>query len=325
MSTRKSPNLLSKELVVPAIKKSFTKCDPRQMIKNPVMFCVEVVTILCTLYLVSEIIQGQNIGFTLQVVIWLWFTILFANFAEGIAEGRGKAQADTLKAAKSKLFALRIEEDGSVTKVDAESLKIGDTVIVETNTLIPCDGDVIEGMATIDESAITGESEPVVKEAGSDNSAVTTGTKVLSDSIKVRVTSNPGESFLDKMIDLVEGAKRLKSPNEIALTILLSGLTLIFIFAICSLYGMAMYSNTVLSAVVLIALFVTLIPTTIAGLLSAIGISGMDRLLKFNVVALSGRAVESSGNIDLLLLDKTGTITLGNRFATDFIPLGQHH
>ncbi|APA83894.1 potassium-transporting ATPase subunit KdpB [Francisella tularensis] len=322
MSTRKSPNLLSKELVVPAIKKSFTKYDPRQMIKNPVMFCVEVVTILCTLYLVSEIIQGQNIGFTLQVVIWLWFTILFANFAEGIAEGRGKAQADTLKAAKSKLFALRIEEDGSVTKVDAESLKIGDTVIVEANTLIPCDGDVIEGMATIDESAITGESEPVVKEAGSDNSAVTTGTKVLSDSIKVRVTSNPGESFLDKMIDLVEGAKRLKSPNEIALTILLSGLTLIFIFAICSLYGMAMYSNTVLSAVVLIALFVTLIPTTIAGLLSAIGISGMDRLLKFNVVALSGRAVESSGNIDLLLLDKTGTITLGNRFATDFIPLG---
>ncbi|AJI50527.1 HAD ATPase, P-type, IC family protein [Francisella tularensis subsp. holarctica] len=301
MSTRKSPNLLSKELVVPAIKKSFKKCDPRQMIKNPVMFCVEVVTILCTLYLVSEIIQGQNIGFTLQVVIWLWFTILFANFAEGIAEGRGKAQADTLKAAKSKLFALRIEEDGSVTKVDAESLKIGDTVIVETNTLIPCDGDVIEGMATIDESAITGESEPIVKEAGSDNS---------------------GESFLDKMIDLVEGAKRLKSPNEIALTILLSGLTLIFIFAICSLYGMAMYSNTVLSAVVLIALFVTLIPTTIAGLLSAIGISGMDRLLKFNVVALSGRAVESSGNIDLLLLDKTGTITLGNRFATDFIPLG---
>lgn len=322
MSTKKSPNLLSKELVVPAIKKSFTKCDPRQMIKNPVMFCVEVVTILCTLYLVSEIVHKQDIGFTLQVVIWLWFTILFANFAEGIAEGRGKAQADTLKAAKSELFALRVESDGNVTKVDAESLKIGDTVIVEANTLIPCDGDVIEGMATIDESAITGESEPVVKEAGSDNSAVTTGTKVLSDAIKVRVTSNPGESFLDKMIELVEGAKRLKSPNEIALTILLSGLTLIFIFAICSLYGMAMYSNTVLSAVVLIALFVTLIPTTIAGLLSAIGISGMDRLLKFNVVALSGRAVESSGNIDLLLLDKTGTITLGNRFATDFIALG---
>ncbi|WP_432773152.1 potassium-transporting ATPase subunit KdpB [Francisella salimarina] len=322
MSTKKSPNLLSKELVVPAIKKSFTKCDPRQMIKNPVMFCVEVVTILCTLYLVSEIVHKQDIGFTLQVVIWLWFTILFANFAEGIAEGRGKAQADTLKAAKSKLFALRVESNGNVIKVDAKSLKIGDTVIVEANTLIPCDGDVIEGMATIDESAITGESEPVVKEAGSDNSAVTTGTKVLSDAIKVKVTSNPGESFLDKMIELVEGAKRLKSPNEIALTILLSGLTLIFIFAICSLYGMAMYSNTVLSAVVLIALFVTLIPTTIAGLLSAIGISGMDRLLKFNVVALSGRAVESSGNIDLLLLDKTGTITLGNRFATDFIALG---
>ncbi len=200
ISTKKSPNLLSKELVVPAIEKSFTKCDPRQMIKNPVMFCVEVVTTLCTLYLVSEIVHKQDIGFTLQVVIWLWFTILFANFAEGIAEGRGKAQADTLKAAKSKLFALRVESDGNVTKVDAESLKIGDTVIVEANTLIPCDGDVIEGMATIDESAITGESEPVVKEAGSDNSAVTTGTKVLSDAIKVRVTSNPGESFLDKMI-----------------------------------------------------------------------------------------------------------------------------
>ena len=322
MSTRKSTNLLSKELVIPAIKKSFTKCNPYQMIKNPVMFCVEVVTILCTFYLLSELILGESISFTLQVVIWLWFTILFANFAEGIAEGRGKAQADTLKAAKSKLFAMKVKQDGDVERVDAQSLKIGDTVFVDTNNFIPCDGDVIEGMATIDESAITGESEPVVKESGSDNSAVTAGTKVLSDSIKVRVTSNPGESFLDKMIDLVEGAKRLKSPNEIALTILLSGLTLIFIFAICSLYGMAMYSHTALSEVMLIALFVTLIPTTIAGLLSAIGISGMDRLLKFNVVALSGRAVESSGNIDLLLLDKTGTITLGNRFATDFILLG---
>ncbi|QIW10976.1 potassium-transporting ATPase subunit KdpB [Francisella sp. LA112445] len=322
MSTKKSPSLLSKELLVPALAKTFTKCDPRQMIKNPVMFCVEVVTLLCTLYLITELFSGQSIGFTLQVVIWLWFTIFFANFAEGIAEGRGKAQADTLKAAKSKLFAMKEDSEGNLTKVDAESLKIGDIVFVDTNNFIPCDGDVIEGMATIDESAITGESEPVVKEAGSDNSAVTAGTKVLSDNVKIKVTSNPGESFLDKMIDLVENAKRLKSPNEIALTILLSGLTLIFIFAICSLYGMAMYSNTQLSAVVLIALFVTLIPTTIAGLLSAVGISGMDRLLKFNIVAMSGRAVESSGNIDLLLLDKTGTITLGNRFATDFIPLG---
>lgn len=217
---------------------------------------------------------------------------------------------------------MKVDDENNTTKVDAESLRIGDVVLVETNCFIPCDGDVIHGMATIDESAITGESEPVVKEAGSDSSAVTAGTKVVSDSIKVKVTSNPGESFLDKMIDLVENAKRMKSPNEIALTILLSGLTLIFIFVVCSLYGMAMYSHVTLSIVVLIALFVTLIPTTIAGLLSAVGISGMDRLLRFNIVALSGRAVESSGSIDLLLLDKTGTITLGNRFATEFILVG---
>ncbi|AXA34345.1 potassium-transporting ATPase subunit KdpB [Francisella adeliensis] len=318
----KKSSMLSKELVIPAILKSFTKCNPKQMVANPVMFCVEVVTLLCSVYLIGQIVTGQYFGFTLQVVLWLWFTILFANFAEAIAEGRGKAQADTLKAAKSKLIAIKVDSDGNTTKVDAESLRIGDVVLVETNCFVPCDGDVVEGMATIDESAITGESEPVVKESGSDNSAVTAGTKVVSDSIKVKVTSNPGESFLDKMIDLVENAKRMKSPNEIALTILLSGLTLIFIFAVCSLYGMAMYSNTMLSVVMLIALFVTLIPTTIAGLLSAVGISGMDRLLKFNIVALSGRAVESSGSIDLLLLDKTGTITLGNRFATEFIPVG---
>ena len=318
----KKSTMLSKELVIPAILKLFTKCNPKEMITNPVMFCVEVITLLCSFYLLVEVFTYQQFGFTLQVVLWLWFTILFANFAEAIAEGRGKAQADTLKAAKSKLIAFKIDADDNTTKVDAESLKTGDIVFVDTNCFIPCDGDVVWGMATIDESAITGESEPVVKEAGSDNSAVTAGTKVVSDSIKVKVTSNPGESFLDKMIDLVENAKRLKSPNEIALTILLSGLTLIFIFAICSLYGMAIYSHVTLSVVVLSALFVTLIPTTIAGLLSAIGISGMDRLLKFNIVALSGRAVESSGSIDLLLLDKTGTITLGNRFATEFIPVG---
>ena len=314
--------MLSKELIVPAIIKSVTKCNPKQMIANPVMFCVEVASLLCTAYLIQEIVTQQSFGFTLQIVSWLWFTIFFANFAEAIAEGKGKAQADTLKAAKSELTAMKVDDSGNTTKVDAESLRIGDIVFIDTHCFIPCDGDVIEGMATIDESAITGESEPVVKESGSDNSAVTAGTKVVSDSVKIKVTSNPGESFLDKMIDLVENAKRMKSPNEIALTILLSGLTLIFIFAVCSLYAMAMFNHVTLSIVVLIALFVTLIPTTIAGLLSAIGISGMDRLLKFNIVALSGRAVESSGSIDLLLLDKTGTITLGNRFATEFVPVG---
>ncbi|MBK2124061.1 potassium-transporting ATPase subunit KdpB [Fangia hongkongensis] len=320
MSKKQTMSLLSKELMLPAMKQAFMKCNPRVMIKNPVMFCVLIVTLLCTVYLIEDSFTGGQIAFTLQVVIWLWFTILFANFAESIAEGKGKAQAESLKATKSQLKARWINGD-TIEEIGAELLRVGDIVFVKTGDFMPADGDVIEGMATIDESAITGESEPVVKEAGSDNSAVTAGTKVISDEIKVRVSSNPGESFLDKMISLVENAKRLKTPNEIALSILLSGLTLIFIFAVCSLYGMSLFHGVSLSIVVLIALFVTLIPTTIAGLLSAIGISGMDRLLKANIVALSGRAVEAAGNIDTLLLDKTGTITLGNRFATEFLPV----
>lgn len=323
MSTKNAPSIFSKALLLTAIAQAFLKCNPKRMITNPVMFCVEVVTLVCSIYLIIDLLNGQPYGFTLQIVIWLWFTILFANFAESIAEGKGKAQAESLKATKSQLSAKQLTSNSNdlFEVVPAESLRTGDFIIVQEGDLIPADGDIIEGMATIDESAITGESLPVIKEAGSDNTAVTAGTKIVSDQIKVCVSSNPGESFLDKMISLVENAKRLKSPNEIALTILLAGLTLIFIAAISSLYGMALFSHVTLSIVVLMALFVTLIPTTIAGLLSAIGISGMDRLLKANIVALSGRAVEAAGNIDTLLLDKTGTITLGNRFATEFIPV----
>ena len=320
--THKNGSVFSKTLIVPAIKAAFIKCNPKEMYRNPVMFCVYIVTILCSLYLVDAFVAGKDIGFTLQITLWLWITLLFANFAESVAEGKGKAQADSLKATKSQLSAKRYNsETGEIETIAAELLKLGDIVLVQTGDFMPADGEVIEGIATIDESAITGESQPVVREAGSDSSAVTAGTKVISDEIKVRVSSNPGESFLDKMIALVENAKRLKTPNEIALTILLSGLTLIFIVAVCALYGMAQFSHVTLSVVVLIALFVTLIPTTIAGLLSAIGISGMDRLMKANIIALSGRAVEASGNIDVLLLDKTGTITLGNRFATEFLAI----
>ena len=320
MLKSKTISLLSSDLILPAIQQAFIKCNPKIMIKNPVMFCVEIVTVLCTVYFFKSLLFHGDISFTIQVVIWLWFTIIFANFAESLAEGKGRAQANSLKETKSQLSAKRIINTG-IENISSEDLRVGDIILVKTGDLMPADGDVIEGMATIDESAITGESEPVVKESGSDNSAVTAGTKVISDEVKVIVTSNPGESFLDKMISLVENAKRLKTPNEIALSILLSGLTLIFIFAVSALYGMALFSGVTLSVVVLIALFVTLIPTTIAGLLSAIGISGMDRLLKSNIIALSGRAVEAAGNIDILLLDKTGTITLGNRFAAEFIPV----
>lgn len=320
--THKNGSIFSKALIIPALKSALMKSNPKEMYRNPVMFCVYVVTILCSLYFIESLVSGEQVGFTLQITLWLWVTLLFANFAESIAEGRGKAQADSLRATKSQLSAKCVDpQTGEIKTMAAELLKAGDVVLVQSGDFMPADGDVIEGIATIDESAITGESQPVIKEAGSDNSAVTAGTKVISDEIKVRVTSNPGESFLDKMIALVENAKRLKTPNEIALTILLSGLTLIFIIAVGALYGMAQFSQVTLSVVVLIALFVTLIPTTIAGLLSAIGISGMDRLLKANVVALSGRAVEASGNIDVLLLDKTGTVTLGNRFATEFLPI----
>ncbi len=320
--THKNGSIFSKALIIPALKSALMKCNPKEMYRNPVMFCVYVVTILCSLCFIESLVSGKQVGFTLQITVWLWVTLLFANFAESIAEGRGKAQAFSLKATKSQLSARYVDpQTGEIKTMAAELLKAGDVVLVQSGDFMPADGDVIDGIATIDESAITGESQPVIKEAGSDNSAVTAGTKVISDEIKVRVTSNPGESFLDKMIALVENAKRLKTPNEIALTILLSGLTLIFIIAVGALYGMAQFSQVTLSVVVLIALFVTLIPTTIAGLLSAIGISGMDRLLKANVVALSGRAVEASGNIDVLLLDKTGTVTLGNRFATEFLPI----
>lgn len=318
----KKASIFSKEIMFPAMGQSFVKLNPKDLIRNPVMFCVFVVTILCSIYLIDEIIKAETFSLTLQITLWLWFTIIFANFAEAVAEGKGKAQAQSLKETKSKLKAKKIsaiETKDNFLEVAAESLKIGDLIVISQGDLVPSDGDVIFGIATIDESAITGESAPVIREAGGDKSAVTAGTQIISDEIIVKVTANPGESFLDRMISLVENAKRQKTPNEIALTILLSGLTLIFIVTVFSIYGLISYSNTTLSVVLLVALFITLIPTTIAGLLSAIGISGMDRLLKANVIALSGRAVESSGNIDVLLLDKTGTITLGNRFAEEFI------
>ncbi|MGV8997949.1 MAG: potassium-transporting ATPase subunit KdpB [Parvibaculaceae bacterium] len=302
---------------------SFTKLDPRTLVKNPIMFVVEVVATLTTVLLVRDIVIGAGeIGFTTQIVFWLWFTVLFANFAEAIAEGRGKAQADALRRTRSEATAKKLGQHGlQYEVVGAAGLKIGDIVLVEVNDLIPSDGEVIEGIASVDESAITGESAPVIRESGGDRSAVTGGTRVLSDQIKVRITAAQGSTFLDRMIHLVEGAERQKTPNEIALNILLVGLTIIFIFATVTIPGFAAYAGGHISVVMLVALFVTLIPTTIGALLSAIGIAGMDRLVKFNVLAMSGRAVEAAGDIDTLLLDKTGTITLGNRVASEFIAM----
>ena len=317
--------LFDPKIVVPAIGSAFVKLDPRTLMKNPVMFVLEVVTALTTVILIRDLVTGgEHIGFEFQIILWLWFTVLFANFAEAIAEGRGKAQADTLRRQRTETQAKLITGSGDQQNyrlVPSTGLKVGDVVLVEAGDLIPSDGDVIEGMASVNEAAITGESAPVIRESGGDRSAVTGGTLVLSDWIRVRITAAPGSTFLDRMIRLVEGAERQKTPNEIALNILLVGLTIIFVFATATIPSYVAYAGGTISVVILVALFVTLIPTTIGALLSAIGIAGMDRLVRFNVLAMSGRAVEAAGDVDTLLLDKTGTITLGNRQATEFKPL----
>jgi potassium-transporting ATPase ATP-binding subunit len=318
-----APGLFDPSILFPAIKGAFVKLDPRQLIRNPVIFVTEAVAALVTLFFLRDFLVGGDALFSGQIAAWLWFTVLFATFAEAVAEGRGKAQADSLRRAKSELTARKLLAQNSreTEAIPATTLKVGDLVLVEAGQLIPGDGEVVEGVASVNESAITGESAPVIREAGGDRSAVTGGTEVLSDWIKVRITTAPGSTFVDRMIALIEGAQRQKTPNEIALSILLSGLTLIFLIAVVTLWGLAGYSATILSVTVLAALLVTLIPTTIGGLLSAIGIAGMDRLVRFNVIATSGRAVEAAGDVDTLLLDKTGTITFGNRMASDFLPV----
>ena len=313
----KSISALHAGILMPAMGDAFKKLDPRLMVKNPVMFVTMVGAVICTVDIFNS--PGQT-GFVAQIALWLWFTVLFANFAEAVAEGRGKAQAKALRQTRTRTNANKISGNGKIETVNADSLRKGDIVLIRANEIIPADGEVILGAATVDESAITGESAPVIREAGGDRSAVTGGTRVLSDEIKIRVTANPGEGFLDRMIQLVEGASRQKTPNEIALTILLAALTVVFLLAVVTLKSFGIYSGTVFSNAALIALLVCLIPTTIGGLLSAIGIAGMDRLLQRNVLAMSGRAVEAAGDVDVLLLDKTGTITLGNRQAVAFLP-----
>jgi K+-transporting ATPase ATPase B chain len=311
------------KILIPAIGGAFRKLDPRIMIRNPVMFVVEVVATLTTILFLRDLATGvAHLGFAFQINLWLWFTVLFANFAEAVAEGRGKAQADSLRQTKTDAMAKLLAPGGGAPRsVAAASLKQGDIVLVEAGDLVPSDGDVIEGVASVNEAAITGESAPVIRESGGDRSAVTGGTTVISDWIKVKITAAYGHTFLDRMIALVEGASRQKTPNEIALNILLAGLTIIFVIVIATIPSFVTYAGGHMSVLVLVALFVTLIPTTIGALLSAIGIAGMDRLVRFNVLAMSGRAVEAAGDVDTLLLDKTGTITLGNRQATEFLPL----
>jgi K+-transporting ATPase ATPase B chain len=322
----KERSLLDPEILRPAVWESFRKLVPHHVIKNPVMFVVEIGSVITTLIWLRDLIAptagSQPLWFTFNVAFWLWFTVIFANFAEAVAEGRGKAQAAFLRRMRQETTARRQVNGKRMEIVPASALRKGDVVVVEAGEIIPGDGEVIEGIASVDESAITGESAPVIRESGGDRSAVTGGTKVLSDRIVVRITASPGESFLDRMIALVEGAERQKTPNEIALNILLAGLTLVFLFACVTLVPMALYSGVAtMSVTVIVALLVCLIPTTIGGLLSAIGIAGIDRLLRKNVLAMSGRAVEAAGDVDTLLLDKTGTITLGNRMATEFIPI----
>jgi K+-transporting ATPase ATPase B chain len=325
MATKaKSLSIFDPALLGPAAIGAVRKLDPRQLVRNPVIFVTEVVAAVVTIMFVRDLAAGNGEAlFSGQIAVWLWFTVLFATFAEAVAEGRGKAQADSLRRTKSELVAKRLKpgEGRGFDTVPATELKVGNVVLVEAGDTIPGDGEVVEGVASVNESAITGESAPVIRESGGDRSAVTGGTTVLSDWIKVRISTMPGETFVDRMIALIEGAKRQKTPNEIALSILLSGLTLIFLIAVATLSGLAAYSGTVVGITVLAALLVTLIPTTIGGLLSAIGIAGMDRLIRFNVIATSGRAVEAAGDIDTLLLDKTGTITFGNRMATEFLPI----
>src|SRR5713226_7626509 len=314
-------SLADTKILTRAVTDSFRKLAPRTMVKNPVMFVVEVGAVLTTVQLVLNAFHhAGQISFGLQITLWLWFTVLFANFAEAMAEGRGKAQADTLRKARAETQAHLLTCDNKIESVPSSQLRSGDIVVVRAGDFIPGDGEVIEGVASVDESAITGESAPVIRESGGDRSAVTGGTRVLSDEIKVRISSNPGETFLDRMIRLVEGAERQKTPNEIALNILLAGLTIVFLLAVVTLQPMAIYSGAPQSLFVLVSLLVCLIPTTIGGLLSAIGIAGMDRVVQRNVLAMSGRAVEAAGDVDTLLLDKTGTITLGNRRATELLP-----
>ena len=325
MKDKKAASLFPKELVIESFKQSFVKLDPRTMFRNPIMFIVEIVTFVMLLVTLWAAVTGDHtqgsFGYNILVFIVLFVTLLFANFAEAIAEARGKAQADSLRKTREETPAKLVGANESITTVSSSQLKKGDIFICEAGATIPSDGEIIEGLASIDESAITGESAPVIREAGGDKSSVTGGTKVLSDQIRVRVTTQPGESFLDKMIALVEGASRKKTPNEIALTILLAGFTLVFVVVCGTLKPMADYSNTQITIAAFISLFVCLIPTTIGGLLSAIGIAGMDRALRANVITKSGKAVETAGDIDTLLLDKTGTITIGNRKATQFYPV----
>jgi len=323
MNPKRATSAWDTKIMKRAIVDSFRKLDPRIEWRNPVMFVVEVGSVITSLLLIRGLFRGESLfwmRFNLQITLWLWFTVLFANFAEAMAEGRGKAQADALRRTKGETFAHRVLSTGKMETVPGAKLCSGDVVLVCAGELIPSDGDVIEGVASVDESAITGESAPVIREAGGDRSAVTGGTRVLSDEIKVKITANPGETFLDRMIALVEGAERQKTPNEIALNILLAGLTIIFLLAVVTLQPFAIYSRSPQTIFVLVSLLVCLIPTTIGGLLSAIGIAGMDRLVQKNVLAMSGRSVEAAGDVDVLLLDKTGTITLGNRQAVEFLP-----
>jgi len=320
MARASTKSLFTAALIVPAIGEAFRKLDPRQLARNPVMFVTAGVALLLTV-LIAVGNDGLGLGFKVQIVVWLWLTVLFGTFAEALAEGRGKAQAASLRATKAELTAKRLKDDRT-TEVPASQLRAGDLVLVETGDLIPADGEVVEGVASVNEAAITGESAPVIREAGGDRSAVTAGTRVISDRIKVRVTVDPGQGFLDRMIALVEGAERQKTPNEVALTILLVGLTIIFLIAVGTIPAFARYAGGAIPVAILAALLITLIPTTIAALLSAIGIAGMDRLVRFNVLAKSGRAVEAAGDVDVLLLDKTGTITIGDRQASEFRAVG---
>src|SRR6202050_4622036 len=323
---RENKSLWTGAIVARAMWDSLLKLNPRTLMKNPVMFVVEVGSVVTTIDLIYGLTKHQpGFSFALQITLWLWFTVLFANFAEAMAEGRGKAQADTLRKARAETIARRLNASGNLDEISGSQIRAGDVVEGARGEFIPGDGEVIEGVPSVDESAITGESAPVIRESGGDRSAVTGGTRVLSDLIKIRITSNPGETFLDRMIALVEGAERQKTPNEIALNILLAGLTIVFLLAVVTLQPFAIYSvsaagsGTVPSVAVLVSLLVCLIPTTIGGLLSAIGIAGMDRVMQHNVLAMSGKAVEAAGDVNSLLLDKTGTITLGNRQAVEFL------
>ncbi|MGK6325313.1 potassium-transporting ATPase subunit KdpB [Sphingomonas sp. DT-51] len=322
MTKTQTKSLFTADLVVPAITASFLKLNPKELIRNPVMFVTACVATLLTVT-INIGGDGLTLAFKAQLVVWLWLTVLFGTFAEALAEGRGKAQAASLRATKAELSAKRLKGDGrAYDEVAASQLRVGDVVLVETGDLIPSDGDVVSGVASVNEAAITGESAPVIREAGGDRSAVTAGTRVISDEIRVHVTVEPGKGFLDRMIALVEGAERQKTPNEVALTVLLVGLTIIFLIAVATIPGFAAYTGGSIPVAILAALLITLIPTTIAALLSAIGIAGMDRLVRFNVLAKSGRAVEAAGDVDVLLLDKTGTITIGDRQASEFRSVG---